>query len=169
MNTIECINSRSSCKNYDPNKKVSKQDLQKIAEAGSKAATGMNKQAPIILVIDNKEIRDKLAKLNREVLGVDSDTFYGAPQMLCVLAKSDVRTHVYDGSIVMANMMLAAEELGLGSCWIHRAREVFTPELLSELGIEGEYEGIGNLAVGYPAGERRQSPPRKEDWIRWYE
>ena len=98
----------------------------------------------------------------------DVDPFYNAPVVLVVLAKADVSTHVYDGSIVMANMMLAAHSLGLGSCWIHRAKQEFESEygkkLLKDLGITDEYEGIGNLVLGYP--EVVASPkPRKENWV----
>lgn len=140
-----------------------------IAKAGTFAATGSNKQSPIILIVTNKELRDKIAEENRKILGIDSDPFYGAPAIIVVLAKKDVSTHVYDGSIVMANMMLAATDWGLGNCWIHRAKETFTPEFQKEFGLDGSYEGIGNLALGYPKGSVRPATKIKKDYVRWYE
>ena len=117
MNTLEAINNRRSCKNFDPNKPVPQDIVQKICEAGTKAASGMNKQAAKIIVINNKEIRDMIVKKNAEIMGHPGhDTFYDAQQIICVVANTDVYTCVYDGSLVLGNMMLAAEELGVGSC-----------------------------------------------------
>ena len=170
MNTLEAINSRRSCKNFDPEKPVPEDIIQKICEAGTKAASGMNKQAAKIIVVNNKEIRDLISKKNAEIFGRGAvDPFYGAPTIICVVANKDVHTYVYDGSLVMGNMMLAAEELGIGSCWIHRAKEFFEmPEgkdVLKKAGLEGNYEGVGNLAIGYPAGEKRSDPDINPDYI----
>ena len=169
MNTFDAIINRRSCKNFDPRIEPKKGIVAFIAKSGTFAATGMNRQSPIILVVTNKELRDKIAKKNAEILGIDTDPFYGAPTVIVVLAKKDVSTHVYDGSLVMANMMLTATDCGLGSCWIHRAKETFTPEFQKELGLDGSYEGIGNLVIGYPKGAPRETPVYKEDYIRWYE
>ncbi len=166
--TIQTILNRRSVKSYKPDA-VPERLLSQIAEAGTYAATGRNLQSPIILVVTKKETRDKLSKLNAAAMGASGDPFYGAPAVLVVLVDKSVRTGVYDGSIVMANMMLAAESLGLGSCWIHRAKETFeTPDgkaILSSLGIKGEYEGIGNCIVGYADGEKPVAKPRKENWV----
>lgn len=117
MNTLEAINSRRSCKNFDPEKPVPEDILQKICEAGTKAASGMNKQAAKIIVIQNKEIRDMIAEKNAAIFNREGiDPFYGAPTIVCVVADKDVYTCVYDGSLVLGNMMLAAEELGVGAC-----------------------------------------------------
>ena len=163
MNTMENMLTRRSVKKYksDP---VPKELLEKIIEAGLCAPSGLNKQSPIILAVTNKQIRDELSKINA---GKDpffrSDPFYNAPCVLVVLADKSVPTYVYDGVLVMENLLLAANDLGLGACWIHRAKETFDlPEgkaLLKKLGIEGEYEGIGNCIVGYIDGEY---PPVKE-------
>ena len=167
MEALENILTRVSVKKYksDP---IPKELIEKIVEAGTYAPTGRNLQAPIILAVSNKEIRDRLSKSNAEVLGVDTDPFYGAPVVLVVLAKKDIRTHVYDGSLVMQNMMLAAHALGLGGCWIHRAKETFEmPQWqawLKEQGIEEEYEGIGNCVIGY-ADVIPEKKPRKENWV----
>ena len=161
MNVLEAIRTRRSVRKYE-DKPVSLELLNRIAEAGVWAASGMNSQGPIVLIVTNKEIRDELSKLNADVMGTDNDPFYGAPYVLVALAPKDNPIHVYDGSLVMGNMMLAAHELGLGSCWIHRAKEVFDTkkgrEILKKAGVEGEYEGIGNLIVGYAA----ETPADKE-------
>lgn len=169
--TIKDIVTRRSVKKY-LDKEVPTELIQQIVEAGTYAPTGMNRQSPIILAITNKELRDKLIRMNAEILGVNSDPFYGAPVVLVVLAKKDINTRVYDGSLVMQNLMLAAHSLGLGSCWIHRANETFEREegkqILAELGIADEYEGIGNCIVGYAADDAlKPQSPRKEDYVVW--
>lgn len=167
MDALECLLTRKSVKSYKPDP-VPSELLEKILEAGTYAPTGRNLQAPIIIAVTDKKVRDELSALNASVLGAQSDPFYGAPVVLVVLAKKEVRTRVYDGSLVMGNLMLAAHALGLGGCWIHRAKEVFEmPEgkaLLEKLGLNDEYEGIGNCIVGYPAAEP-VAKPRKENWI----
>jgi nitroreductase len=165
--TLQTILNRRSVKKYksDP---VPQELIEKIVEAGTYAATGRNLQAPIILAITDKKTRDELSKRNAEVMGASGDPFYGAPAVLVVLYDKSVRTGIYDASLVMGNLMLAAESLGLGSCWIHRAKEEFESEygksLLSSLGITGEYEGVGHCIVGYADGEKPQAKPRKENW-----
>lgn len=148
---------------------IPKETLQQIIEAGTYAPTGMGKQSPIILAVTNQEMRDQLSKMNAGIMGVDSDPFYGAPVVLVVLANKERPTCVYDGSLVMGNLMLAAHELGIGSCWIHRAKEEFESpkgkEILKSLGIEGDYEGIGHCVLGYVDGEYPQAKERKEDWV----
>ena len=114
-------------------------------------------QASVIVAVTNKEIRDKLSKANAAVMGASADPFYGAPCVLVVLAEKTAHTYVYDGSLTLGNMMLTAHELGLGSCWVHRAKEVMEQdewqEWIKSLGLEGEYEGIGNLTLGYRAAD----------------
>ena len=166
--TLQTILSRVSVKKYNE-KPVDKQLIEQIVEAGTYAPTGRNLQAPIILAVTNKELRDELSSLNAKILGANTDPFYGAPVVLVVLADKNIRPRVYDGSLVMGNMLLAAHSLGLGACWIHRAKETFElPEgkaILQKLGIEGEYEGIGNCVVGYPDGELPKPKQRKEGWV----
>ena len=117
MNTIEAINSRRSCKKFDPDKPVPEDIVKQICDAGTKAASGMNKQAAKIIVVNNKEVRDMISQKNSEIFGRGTaDPFYGAPTIICVVANKDVYTYVYDGSLVLGNMMLAAEELGIGAC-----------------------------------------------------
>lgn len=168
--TIKVLESRRSCRNFKP-EMIKDEELKVILEAGTYAATGMGKQSPIIIAVTNKELRDEIMVANRNVggWGGDFDPFYGAPVILIVLAKKDVSTHVYDGSLVMGNLMNAAESLGVASIWIHRAKEEFESDfgknLLKTLGIEGEYEGIGHCALGYAAEPAKAPAPRKEDYV----
>lgn len=168
MDAFEIIKDRRSVKKYT-DKAVPRELIEKVCRAGTWAATGMGRQSPIILAVTNKEVRDKLSEINAEVMGAKNDPFYGAPVVLVVLANKAMPTAIYDGSLVMGNMMIEAESLGLGSCWIHRAKEEFETEygkqLLKELGIEGEYEGIGNLILGYGDGEKPRPKPRKENYV----
>lgn len=168
--TLNDILTRRSVRKYKSDM-VSEELIRQIVEAGSYAATGMGKQSPIILAVTNQEIRDQLSRINGKIMGTDSDPFYGAPVVLVVLADKNRPTHVYDGSLVMGNLMLAAHALGLGSCWIHRAKETFETEegkaLLKQLGIEGDYEGIGNCTLGYSDEPAKDPVPRKSDYIHY--
>ena len=152
-----------------------KEDIEQIIEAGLYAASARGSQSAIIVAVTNKELRDKLSVDNCKIGGWDKsfDPFYGAPVILIVLADKNWANRVYDGSLVVGNLMLAAHSLGLGSIWIHRAREEFEmPEyqkLLKNLGIEGEWEGIGHCAIGYIDGEVPQAAKRKDGRVFWAE
>ena len=164
---IEAMKTRRSIRKFKPDM-VPKEIIEQIIEAGTFAATGMNYQDPIIIAVTNKEVRDRLSKLKAEIMGSDSDPIYGAPVVLIVLAEKNNPTHLYNGSLVMGNLMLAAHSLGIGSCWIHRAKEEFVrtegQEILESLGIEGDYEGIGHCVLGYVDGEYPKASERKENW-----
>ena len=166
--TLTTLKTRRSCRAYKP-ELIPEEKLNAIIEAGTYAATGMGKQSPIIIAVTDKNMRDKLSKMNATVMGMDMDPFYGAPELVIVLANRAVPTYVYDGSLVMGNMMNAAADLGVASCWIHRAKEEFeTPEgkaILEQLGIKGDYEGIGHLILGYAAKPMAQPAPRKEGYV----
>ena len=153
-----------------------KEVIEEIIEAGTYAPTGMNRQAPIIVAVTNREVRDKLSKLNGAVFGPDNDRdpFYGAPVVLVVLADTTAFTWKEDGSLVMGNLLNAAHAKGLGSCWIHRAKEVFETQegkaILRELGIDDtKYVGIGNCILGYVNGDYPEAKPRKENYVYWIE
>ncbi|WP_417182044.1 nitroreductase [Blautia sp.] len=165
---LEVIKSRRSIRKYKSDM-VPQDKLEKIIEAGTYAATGMGKQSPIIVAVTNKELRDKLSAMNAKIMGVNSDPFYGAPVVLIVLADKNRPTYVYDGSLVMGNLMLEAEAQGVGSCWIHRAKEEFESEegkeILKSLGIEGDYEGIGHCVLGYADGSAPKAAPRKDSYV----
>lgn len=166
---IKSMIERRSCKKYKPDT-VPQEVIEKIIEAGLFAASGQGKQSPIILAVSDKETRDKISALNAKYLPVESvDPFYGAPVVLVVLAPADAGTGIYDGSLVIGNMLLAAYSLGLGSCWIHRAKETFNDEegkeILKKAGIEGDYIGIGNCIIGYPDVPNPPVIPRKENRV----
>lgn len=165
---IKAMMERRSCRKYKP-EQIKDEDLQAILEAGKYAATGHGWQSPKMVVIQNPEMIAKLSKWNADILGVKSDPFYGAPTVILVLADATKPTAVQDGSLVMGNLMLAAHSLGLGSCWINRAREEFETQegkaLLKQWGIEGDYIGIGHCVIGYPDGILPKAAPRKEDYI----
>lgn len=152
-----------------------KADLEQVVEAGLFAASAMGRQATKMVVVTDRKLRNRICEMNRKVGGWDAgfDPFYGAPAMIIVLAEKDWGNRVYDGSLVMGNLMLAAHSLGLGSIWIHRAREEFESdegkEILRSLGIEGDWEGIGHCAIGYTDGGIPDPAPRKEGRVVWAE
>jgi nitroreductase len=168
--TLQTLMERRSVKKYLP-KPVEQELIDWVVKAGTYAPTGRNRQPVKILVITDTQVRDELSKLNAKILGVDEsvDPFYGAPVVAVVLADPTVSTYLYDGSLVMGNMMNAAHALGLGACWIHRAKEAFQTEygksLLKRAGIEGEWEGIGHCVLGYADGPLPEARPRKEGWV----
>ena len=171
---IRAMEERRSIRRFKPDM-PSKEDLKQIIEAGLYAANGMGHQSAISVAVTNKDLRDKISALNCKIGGWQEgfDPFYGAPAMLIVLAEKDWPNRVYDGSLVMGNLMLAAHSLGLGSIWIHRAKEEFElPEcqqLLKELNIPGEWEGIAHCAVGYIDGEVPAAAKRKDGRVFWAE
>ena len=166
--TLQTLKNRRSVRAYLP-KQIKEEELQQILEAGIYAPTGMGAQSPIMVVVQDKETISYLSKLNAEVMGSTSDPFYGAPTVIIVLADKNRGTCVEDGSLVIGNMMNAAASLGVGSCWIHRAKEVFESsegkELLKKWGIHGDYIGVGNCILGYADGELPVAKPRKENYI----
>lgn len=175
MNEImKAIKERRSIRKFKPDM-ISKEAIDQVMEAGLYAASGMNRQPVITVAVTNKEVRDKLSLINAQIAGMPQgmDPFYGAPVVLIVLAKKESPTAVYDGSLVMGNMMLAAHSLGLGSCWIHRAKEEFEMDeykkLLEELGVQGEYEGIGHCILGYIDGEAPAAAERQANRVFYIE
>ena len=169
--TINSILTRRSIRKFT-DQMISKEDLDIILECGKYAACGQGKQSGMMIAVQDPEMIERLERLNAEVVDRDPDkvhNFYGAKTVIVVLARKDVSTHVYDGALVMGNLMLAAHALGIGSCWIHRAKQTFETEegkaILKELGVEDEYEGIGNCILGYPDGEEPVARERKENWV----
>lgn len=167
---LSAIAARRSCRAYRP-EQIKSEELQAVVEAGTWAPTGMNRQSPVIVAVQDKATRDQLSAMNAAIMGTENDPFYGAPTVLVVLADRSVPTHVEDGSLVMGNLLLAASSIGLGSCWIHRARETFESEegkaLLRKWGLDPEkYRGVGNCILGYPAeGGTKPAAPRKADYV----
>lgn len=166
---IKNIITRRSCKKFRSDM-VPEKIINQIVEAGLYAASGMGKQSPVILVVADKNERDNLSRLNAKYDPQNrADPFYNAPVILSVLVPKGVPTAVYDGSLVIGNMMLAADSLEIGSCWIHRAKEVFEDlegkALLSRVGLTDDYEGIGNCAIGFPEYINTNIIPRKENRV----
>ena len=166
--TLKTLKERRSCRSYKPDP-IPEEILDQILEAGTYAATGMGKQSPVMIAVTDRETRDQLSRMNAAVMGTNNDPFYGAPVVIVVLANRAVGTYLYDGSLVMGNLMNAAHALGIASCWIHRAKEEFESEegkaILKKLGIEGDYEGIGHCILGYAAAESQAAAPRKSGYI----
>ena len=166
--TLELMQTRRSVRKFKPDP-IPEEILDQIVEAGTWAATGRNCQSPVIIKITNRELIRKLSRLNGEIMGTDSDPFYGAPAVLIVLADKTAPTYLYDGSLVMGNLMNAAHAVGVDSCWIHRAREVFASEkgkaLKAEWGVPESYIGIGHCVLGYRSGEYPEAKARKDGFV----
>lgn len=159
--TLRTLKTRCSTRTYQQ-KQVPDELLDVVLEAGIYAPSGMNNQKVYAVAVRDKETRDLLSKLNAGVMGADSDPFYGAPCVVVVLADPTVRTWVEDGSLLMGNLLNAAASVGLASCWIHRAKEVFDlPEgkaLLQKWGLPEHLRGVGNCILGYADGESVRRP-----------
>ena len=165
---LKCLKERRSIRKYKP-EQIKDSELEQILEAGTYAPTGMGKQSPVMVVVQDKETIEQLSRMNAAVMGSAKDPFYGAPTVIIVLADRSRGTYIEDGSLVMGNLMNAAFSLGVDSCWIHRAREVFETEegkaLLKKWGIEGDYVGIGHCILGYRDCDIPKAAARKSDYI----
>ena len=167
--TIKDLLTRRSCRQYKA-QPVEEAVLDQILEAGTYAPTGMGKQSPVIVCIENKDQRDQIAHLNAQIMNSNQDPFYGAPVVLVVFADTNCNTYRDDGNLVIANLLNAAHALGVDSCYIYRAREVFQTEqgkkLMHSWGLSDSYEGIGNVILGYGLPDGIHAPaPRKENYI----
>lgn len=166
--TLKNLEERRSIRKYK-DEQIRDEQLNEILEAGTYAPTGMGAQSPVMVVIQDKETIKELSKMNADVMGTNSDPFYGAPTVIVVLADKNRLTYVEDGSLVMGNLMNAAHAVGVDSCWIHRAKEVFESEkgkeLLKKWNIEGDYVGIGNCILGYRDCQYPKAKPRKAGYI----
>ena len=165
---LKAIETRRSVRKLLPDM-PQKEAIETVVKAGLQAASGKNEQAAMVIAVTNKELRDKISRDNAAIGGWKEgfDPFYGAPVILIVLGRKDFPTYIYDGSLMLGNMMLAAHSLGLANIWIHRAKEEFESEdykaLLKELGVEGAWEGIGHLALGYVDGDEPVAHPIKDN------
>ena len=170
MNDIlYALEERRSVRAYRP-EQLGEEQLNAILRAATYAPTGMNRQSPIMVVVQDAATRETLRRMNAAVMGrPDSDPFYGAPTIVVVLADKNVMTCVEDGALVMGNLMNAAYAVGVDSCWIHRAREEFDSDegraLLRSWGIEGDYIGIGHCILGYRDGVYPAKRERKQSYI----
>ena len=163
----EQLKNRRSIRRYK-SQQISEELLDAVLEAGLYAASGMNTQNTTMVAVRDKETRDQLSRMNAAVMGTESDPFYGAPCVIVVLVDPERYTCVEDGALVMGNLMQAAFDAGLGSCWIHRAQQMFESregkELLRKWGLPENLRGVGNCILGY-ADEEPAAKPRKEGRI----
>ena len=168
-NFLEIIRTRRSCRSYKP-EQITDEQLNVVLEAGTYAPTSRGLQSPFIVAVQNDVLKERLAKMNAEVMGVTTNPYYDAPTYVLVFVSEDAPNGVQDASLVLENMMLAAHAQGLGSCWIHREREMFATEegkeLMRQWGLPEGLIGIGALSVGYPDGEPSPAKPRKEGYAR---
>lgn len=172
--TLKTLETRRSCRKFIPTQVPTTEQINAIIRAGTFAPSGMGRQPVKIIAVTNKKMREKISEENAKFMGQSgADPFYGAPVILIVIADKTAPTRVYDGSLVMGNILNAAESLGLGSIWIHRAKEEFESDfgkqMLKDLGIDGEWEGIGHAAIGYAAeGGVNPAAVRKDNvyWIK---
>ena len=168
---LEALRSRRSIRRFKP-EQISDEQLQAVLEAGTWAPTGMGLQDPWIVAVQQPELMERISRMNRAVLGSETDPFYGAPTYVLVFASDPQKwpNGICDGTLVLGNMMLAAHSVGLGSCWINREREMFaTPEgrqMMQEMGLPDGLVGVGALALGYPASFPPSVKPRKPDYYR---
>ena len=165
---LKCIKSRRSVRKY-AKRQIEDEKLKQILEAGTYAPSGNGKQSGKIIVLQHEKDIEELEKLNARVMGKESHPFYGAPTVCVVLADANIATCVEDGSVIIENMMLAAHSLGIGSCFIYRARESFEyeegKELLRRWGIAGNYVGVGQCILGYAEEDNLTPKDRKTDYI----
>lgn len=168
-NFLEIIRTRRSCRCYKP-QQITDEQLNAVLEAGTYAPTSRGLQSPYIVAVQNETLKKCLAEMNARVMGVTSNPYYDAPTYVLVLVPADAPNGIQDASLVLENMMLAAHALGLGSCWIHREREMFETEegkeLMRQWNLPEGLVGIGALALGYPDGEPVEAKPRKEGYAR---
>ena len=166
---LEIIRTRRSYRSYQP-EQITDEQLNAVLEAGTYAPTSRGLQSPFIVAIQNEELKARLAKMNAEIMGVTTNPYYDAPTYVLVFVPADAPNGIQDASLVMENMMLAAHAQGLGSCWIHREREMFATEegkeLMQQWGLPEGLVGIGALALGYPDAEPSPAKPRKEGYTR---
>ena len=168
-NFLEIIRTRRSCRSYKP-EQITDEQLDKVLEAGTYAPTSRGLQSPFIVAIQNDDLKARLAKMNAEIMGVATNPYYDAPTYILVFVPADAPNGIQDASLVLENMMLAAHAQGLGSCWIHREKEIFATEegkeWMAQWGLPEGLVGIGALSLGYPAGEPSPAKPRKEGYTR---
>jgi len=167
--TLKDLKERRSCRKY-LDKQISEEALNEILEAGVYAPNGMGKQAPFIVVLQDKEQINELVQIRSSYSTRPGNPFYDAPTVCVVFAEKSVMTYVHDGALVIGNMLNAAQAVGVDSCYIFGAKEEFETEagkaLMKKWGVPETCEGIGHCILGYRAeGGVRDAAPRKENYI----
>ncbi len=166
--TIKTLMGRRSIRKFKP-VQIKEEELNTILNAGMYAPSGANQQSALLVVIQDKETLKKLSVMNAAVLGKDMDPYYGAPTLILVFADKSKITPIEDGSLALGNMFNAAASLGIGSCWVHRTKQMFETqegkEFLKKWGVTGDYIGVGSCILGYPEGEHPKAAPRKDNFV----
>ncbi|MDR2343959.1 MAG: nitroreductase family protein [Spirochaetaceae bacterium] len=166
--TLKDLKERRSIRKYKA-EQIKDSELDAVLEAGTWAASGAGAQPAVMVVLQDPDKIARLERLNARVTGnADAKTFYGAPTVVTVLADKERPTWVDDGNMVIANLLNAAYAVGLGSCYIYRAKDIFDgaegKDLLKEWGLGENYGGVGHVLLGY-AGESPRPKPRKDGYI----
>ncbi len=166
---LESLKTRRSVRAYKPDM-IEQEKLDAIMEAATYAPTGMGQQSPRIVLVKTKEIRDRLSKMNANVIGRDADPFYGAPVVAVVFGDiKKVPTWMEDAVLVAGNLLNAAHAVGVDSCYIYRAKQMFESkegkELMKEWGLADTYVGVAICILGYGASEVPAAKERKADYI----
>lgn len=165
----QTLKSRRSCRHYQP-QQITDEELNAVLEAGTWAPTAHGAQDPVIVAVQNAELRQELVALNARVRGGSADPYYGAPTLVLVFVSANNENGLQDGSCVLQNMMLAAHALGLGSCWINREIQMFNmpegKELMQKMGLPEGLAGVGAISLGYEATEPAAPKPRKADYFK---
>ena len=170
MNTVlSALKSRRSCRCYRP-EQIKPEELEAVLEIGTYAPTGHGSQSPVMVAVQQPEMMRRLSAVNARIMGAVKDPFYGAPTAVIVFADTEVPTGAQDACMVMANLMHAANAIGLGSCWINRAKQMFELPELADLrakwGLKPSMQGMGICILGYiPEGTSLPCTPRKEGYI----
>ncbi len=166
--TVKTLLDRRSIRKFKP-EQITDEELHAVLEAGTYAPSGGNQQAALLIVVQDAEARATLTSMNQAVMGSDSDPYYGALTIVLALADTTKVTPIEDATLALGNMFNAAYSLGLGSCWVHRTRQMFESDqgkaLLETWGVEGDYVGVGSCILGYPDGEHLQAAPRKDGYV----
>lgn len=166
--TIKTLLARRSIRKFKP-EQIGEEELNLILQAGMYAPSGANQQSALFIVVQDKETIKQLSAMNAAILKKNLDPYFGAPTIILVLADRDKVTPMEDASLALGNMFNAAASLGIGSCWIHRERQMFESEegkaLLKKWGVTGDYIGVGSCILGYPDGEPPKPAPRKDKFV----
>jgi nitroreductase len=166
--TIKTLLERRSIRKFKP-AQIKEEELNAILEAGMYAPSGANQQSALFVVIQDKETLKKLSAMNAAVLGKDIDPYYNAPTVVLVFADKSKVTPVEDASVAIGNMLNAAASLGIGSCWVHRTKQMFETEegkdFMNKWGAAGVYIGVGSCILGYPDGEHPKAASRKDNFV----
>lgn len=166
---LTCIRTRRSIRRFKP-EQITDDELNKVLEAGTWAPTSKGQQQPFIVAVQKPELKEKLVRMNAEIMGVTGNPYYDAPTIVLVFAPIEYGKGLQDGSCILENMMLAAHAIGLGSCWINREIEMFQTkegqQIMKEIGLPDGLMGIGALSLGYPASFPPTVKARKKDYFR---